>query len=112
MRNHFNSCVLYEGHLYGFDEADLKCIEWSTGTEKWSQRGLGKASLMIANDKLIIMGERGDAVVAEATSDAYKEVSRSSVLEGRCWVVPVLSNGLLYCKNNNGDLVCLDLRKD
>lgn len=112
MRNHFNSCVLYDGYLYGFDEADLKCIEWATGEEKWSQRGLGKASLKIADGKLIIMGERGYAVIAEATPDAYKEISRSKVLNGRCWVVPVLANGRLYCKDNDGELVCLNLRKE
>ena len=33
------------------------------------------------------------------------------VLNGRCWTVPVLANGRIYCRNAAGDLVCLDVRE-
>ena len=109
MRNHFNSCVFWKGYLYGFDEQDLKCIEKETGRVMWSKRGLGKGSLMIADDKLIIQSERGVLAIAEATPNAYQEISSAQVLDGRCWIVPVLSNKRLYCRNNVGDMVCLDV---
>jgi len=32
------------------------------------------------------------------------------VLGGRCWTVPVLANGHIYCRNAKGDLVCLNVR--
>lgn len=112
MRNHFNSCVLWEGHLYGFDETRLRCLDFQTGDVKWSQRGLGKGSLMIADGKLIIMADRGDLVIAEASPVEFKEISRAKVLDGLCWTVPVLSNGKIYCRNHEGDLVCLDVRKE
>lgn len=111
MRNHINSCVFFEGKLYGFDQGRLKCIDWMTGEEHWTDNSFGKGSLIIADGKLIILGEKGDVAVAEPSPDAYKEISRAHVLDGRCWVLPVLSNGLLYCRNNNGNIVCLDLRK-
>lgn len=109
MRNHFNSSVLFEGHLYGFDESKLACMDFKTGAVKWTQDGLGKGSLMIAGGKLVIQGERGDLVIADADPAAFKELARAKVLKDRCWVVPVLANGHIYCKNNNGDLVCLDV---
>ncbi len=109
MRNHFNSCVLWEGHLYGFDESELKCLDFQTGEVKWSQKGLGKGSLMLADGKLIIMGDKGDLVIAEASPEGFKEISRAKVLSGLCWTVPVLSGGKLYCRNHPGDLVCLDV---
>jgi outer membrane protein assembly factor BamB len=109
MRNHFNSSVLWKDHLYGFDESKLTCLDFATGNEKWTQDGLGKGSLMIADGKLIIQSERGDLVIAEASPAAFKELARAKVLKDRCWVVPVLANGHIYCKNNNGDLVCLDV---
>ena len=109
MRNHFNSCVLWEGYLYGFDESELKCLDFQTGEEKWSQKGLGKGSLMFADNKLIIMGDKGDLVIAEASPEGFKEISRAKVLSGLCWTVPVLSGGKLYCRNHPGDLVCLDV---
>ena len=31
MRNHFNSCVLWDGYLYGIDENQLRCLDFQTG---------------------------------------------------------------------------------
>ncbi len=109
MSNHFASCVLWEGHLYGFDENQLRCLDWKTGDVKWTQRGLGKGSLMLADGKLIVMGDKGDLALAEASPDSYKELARARVLSGLCWTVPVLSGGKIYCRNHEGDLLCLDV---
>jgi len=110
MRNHFNSCVLCEGYIYGFDESELKCLDFKTGEVKWSQEGLGKGSLMIADGKLIILGERGKLVIAQASPDGFKELSSAQILKGKCWTVPVLANGKIYARNNpDGQLVCIDV---
>ncbi len=109
MRNHFNSSVLWKGSLYGFDESTLTCLDFATGDVKWIQPGLGKGSLMIADGRMVIQGEQGDLVIADASPAAFKELARAKVLDKRCWVVPVLANGRIYCKNNLGDLVCLDV---
>ena len=113
MRNHFNSCVLWKGHFYGFDEAKLKCVDFATGDEKWSQSRIakGKGSLIIADGKLLALGDGGTLVVAEAASDAYKELARAKILDGKCWTAPALANGRIYARNATGDLVCLDVRK-
>jgi outer membrane protein assembly factor BamB len=85
-------------------------LDFQTGNEKWSQRGLGKGSLMLADGKLIIMSDKGDLVIAEVSPERFKEISRAKVLDDLCWTVPVLSGGKLYCRNNEvGDLVCLDV---
>jgi outer membrane protein assembly factor BamB len=109
MRNHFNSCVLWKGHLYGFDDSRLRCLDWGTGDVKWTQRGLGKGSLMLADGKLIIMSDKGKLVISEASPDGFKELAGVKILSGLCWTVPVLSNGRIYCRNHEGDLVCLDV---
>jgi len=110
MRNHFNSCVLLDGYIYGFDESELKCLDFKTGQVKWDQEGLGKGSLMIADGKLIILGERGKLVIAQASPDGFKELSSAQILKGKCWTVPVLANGKIYARNNpDGQLVCIDV---
>lgn len=109
MRNQFNSCVLWEGHLYGFDEKQVKCLDWETGDVKWSQKGLGKGSLMLADGKLIIMSDNGKLVIAEALPDGFDELASAKILSGLCWTVPVLSGGKIYCRNHEGDLVCVDV---
>jgi outer membrane protein assembly factor BamB len=115
MRNHANSCILWEGHLYGFDGqvgggGKLVCLDFQTGERKWEQGGLGTGALMLADGKLIVISERGDLVVAEASPAAYRELARTKVLEQTCWTMPVLANGRIYCRNHEGKVVCVDVR--
>jgi len=116
MRNHFNNSILWEGYLYGFDGnsnlgrvVKLTCMKFETGEVAWSQRGFGCGSLLVADGKLLILSEDGQLVVAQATPDDYNELARSQFLDGRCWTVPVLLNGLVYGRNAAGDLVCVQL---
>jgi outer membrane protein assembly factor BamB len=110
MRNQMSGCVLVGDHLYGFDDATLKCIDLE-GNVKWSKRGLGLGALMVADNRLIINSARGELVIAEASPAAYTELSNNKVLEGgKYWTSPVLSNGLIYCRNSRGDIVAVDCR--
>lgn len=110
MRNHFNTSVLLDGHLYGNDENTLKCIDLQTGAERWRLRGIGKGGLIAADGKLIVLTERGELLIVAATPDRYTELARARVMRGTCWTHPVLANGLLYCRSHEGELVCLDVR--
>jgi outer membrane protein assembly factor BamB len=110
MKNHFNSCVLLNGALYGNDENTLKCLDLKTGAERWASRGMGKGGLIAADGKLIVLTERGELVLAAASADKYHELARTQILRGTCWTQPALANGLLYCRSHEGELVCLDMR--
>jgi outer membrane protein assembly factor BamB len=111
MRNKMNSCVLWKGALYGFDEGTLTCMDFATGNVKWQQKGLGLGSLTLADGKLLIQAENGALVVAEAAPEAYKEIARTQAVPNKTWVIPVLANGKIFCRNNNGEAVCLDVSK-
>jgi hypothetical protein len=63
--------------------------------------------VLTGDDKLIVLGETGDLIVVEATPSGYRELSRKKVLGDRCWVQPALANGVIYCRNNAGELVAL-----
>ena len=107
MKNHFNSSILYGGHLYGFDNAVLKCIDAHTGDELWKTSGFAKGSLLLADGHLIIFSERGLLALAEATPKAYREVARAQILEGKTWTMPSLAAGRLYLRNEK-EMVALD----
>ena len=109
MKNKMNSCVLWQGNLYGFDEKTLTCMDFATGEVKWKQEGLGLGSLMLAEGKLIVLSEEGQLVIAEASPAGYKELAKTQAVPKRSWVTPVLANGKIYCRNNAGDVVCLDV---
>jgi len=116
MRNQCNCSVLWNGHVYGFDGqvggrgGKLTCMQLDTGQVKWAQEGLDAGSLMLADGKLIVLGEKGRLAIVEAAPDAYKELASAQILTGKCWTVPVLANGRIYARNAAGDLVCLDVR--
>ena len=112
MHNKMSTCVLVEGHLYGFDESTLKCIDFRTGEERWSQRGLGMGALMAADGKLIVISGEGDLVIADASPHAYHQRARAKVIDGHdCWIVPVLAGGKIYCRSGGGQLVCIDVQR-
>jgi outer membrane protein assembly factor BamB len=110
MRNHFNSCVLLGGYLYGNDENTLKCLDVKTGAERWRRRGMGKGGLIAADGHLIVLTERGTLVLSQANPASYTELAHASVMRGTCWTHPVLANGLIYCRSHEGELICLDVR--
>ncbi len=109
MRNHFSSSVLYEGHIYGFDNASLKCIVAQTGEQKWVQRGYGKGSLIVADGLLYILSDQGQLILAEATPEGFHEKGKVQVLEGRTWTAPVLSHGRLYLRNDK-EMIAVDVQ--
>jgi outer membrane protein assembly factor BamB len=114
MRNHFNSCVLLDGFIYGFDgdagkkDTGMKCLDFKTGEVKWADP-TGVGGLMAADGKLIALSEKGELIIAEAKPAAFKALARAQVLGGKCWTMPVLANGRIYCRNAAGDVVCLDV---
>jgi outer membrane protein assembly factor BamB len=110
MKCHYSSPVLYKDALYGLDEATLRCLDLKTGEVKWSRDGFGKGGISIADGKLLILTESGDLVIAEANSEAFKEISRVKALGGQCWTSPVLANGRIYCRSGEGVIACVDVR--
>ncbi|HXT39589.1 MAG TPA: PQQ-binding-like beta-propeller repeat protein [Candidatus Angelobacter sp.] len=109
LRNHFSSSLIVGDSVFGFDESELKCLELQSGNVRWTERSLGKGSLMASDGKLIVLGEKGQLVVADASPSAFKPLARAQVIGGKCWTAPVLANGKIYCRNAKGDVVCVDV---
>jgi outer membrane protein assembly factor BamB len=110
MKNHFNTCVLHNGFLYGNDENTLRCLEWATGRERWNLRGIDKGGLILAGNQLVVMGGRGELILLAADPNKLTEQARATVLNGTCWTHPVLANGVLYARNQEGTLVALNMK--
>jgi outer membrane protein assembly factor BamB len=104
------SPVLVQGYIYGINgnvgKGDLRCLELENGAIKWKQN-IGGGTLIAAGGHLLVLSERGELIVVEASPASYREVARAQVLGGRCWVAPAVADGKIYCKNNRGSLVCL-----
>ncbi len=99
MKNDFSSSLYYEGYFYGFDVAALQCISAETGEKKWTKRGLGKGSLILVDNKLLVLSDKGKLVQVKATPEAYTEQGSFQALDGKSWTAPSFVEGKLYVRN-------------
>ena len=115
LSNHYATSVYRDGYLYGFHGRQeygpsLRCVEWQTGQVEWNQDGLGAGTVTLAGDRLLILTERGELVMAAASPEGFQVISRAKVLDGTVRAYPALAGGRLYARNETA-LVCVDLRK-
>ncbi|HMF11949.1 MAG TPA: PQQ-binding-like beta-propeller repeat protein [Gemmataceae bacterium] len=112
---HYGTPIAQHGYLYGFHgrqerKASLNCVEWKTGKVQWTQERFGCGSMLLADGRLIILGEDGDLVLVEATPKGYVEQARAPVLGRGCRAQIALADGRLYARDTK-KLVCLELKK-
>jgi len=109
MRTHMMTSVYHEGHIYGFDDRTLRCLDAETGAVKWHHRGFGEGTLLYADGHFIILSDTGKLALMKANPQAFTQVSGiTKVLSGSCWTVPTLVDGKLYLRDLN-QIVSLDL---
>jgi hypothetical protein len=127
LETHWNTPVLNEGHLYAFSgrnepDATFRCVEYRTGKLAWSRDErwpahsspqppvYGRGSAILADGKLIVLGEGGKLGLFLPDPSRPREVSSWQVpqLHYPCWTAPVLSGKRLYLRSEN-KLLCLDL---
>jgi len=114
MSNHYATSVHGNGFLYGYHGRQefgpsFRAVELRTGKVRWSQDKFGAGSVTLAGDRLLIMRENGELILAAASPDAFKPIARAQVLPATVRAFPALAGGLLYVRNEK-TLVCLDLR--
>lgn len=98
-RNNWNSSVLHEGKVYGFDNATFRCLDVETGEFCWSHRGLGQGTVIVADGLLFPFSDQGELFLAEASAEGFETSGSLQVLTGRSWTAPVLAGGVVYVRN-------------
>ena len=101
MKNKFTSSVLHQGHIYGLDEAILACVDASTGDLKWKGGRYGYGQLVFASGHLIVLTERGEVALVEATPEEHRELAVFPAIEGKTWNHPAIADGVLLVRNAN-----------
>jgi outer membrane protein assembly factor BamB len=110
MKNKFSSSVLYEGYIYGFDEAILACIDAATGERKWKGGRYGYGQLLLASGHLVISSESGEVALVKANPEKYEEIARFSAIEGKTWNLPAIADGRLIVRNTI-EMACFRITK-
>ena len=108
-RNHFSSSVAHGDLIFGFDNGTLQCLDATSGESRWGDRGFGKGSLLRVGDTLVVLSERGELALVDATDESFRPLARARVLEGKSWTAPVLAGSRLVLR---GERELLALRVD
>jgi outer membrane protein assembly factor BamB len=116
LSNHYATSVYYDGHLYGFHGRQefgqtLRAVEFRTGKVKWSEERFNAGTVLLAGNRLVILRENGELILAPASPDGFRPLARARILPGITRAYPALSDGFLYARNAEDTLVCLDLRR-
>ncbi len=112
----FHSGTPLDGHVLAFNDESrndkiLQLIDHRTGHVAWQSDELPKGNIVVSDDGLaLVLGRNGELVAAQMSKEGVKVLRRMQVLGGRTYVQPVLANGRVLCRNNEGATVCLDLR--
>ncbi len=114
MHSHLSPGILLGEYLYAFNgeakqETDFRCVHLPTGELKWTRKDPAFGSLLMADGKLIVLSDKGELLLAEASPSAFTPLARAKVMSGVCWTPPALADGRLYVRNAKGDLRCLEL---
>lgn len=115
LSNHYATSVHHDGHLYGFHGRQefgpsFRAVELRTGTVAWSEDKFRAGSVTLAGDRLVILRESGELLLAPASPQGFRPIARAQPLRGVARPYPALADGFLYARNEN-TLVCLDLRR-
>jgi outer membrane protein assembly factor BamB len=111
MMNHYSTSVLLDGVLYGYSNALLVAMDFSTGKQLWRNRSVGKGSVTYADKHLYALGEDGMVGLIDAAPAAYKEVSRFEYQKGSLpsWSPLVISDGRMYLRDQD-NLTSYDIK--
>jgi outer membrane protein assembly factor BamB len=98
---YFNDLVIHDGCLYGFDGEFLTCVYLEDGKSKWRARGYGNGQIVLLADQglLVILSEKGDVALVEASPEKHKELGRFHAFDGKTWNHPVVAHGKLFVRN-------------
>ena len=115
LSNHYATSVHHEGRLFGFHGRQefgpvFRAVQMESGKVLWSTERFGAGSVTLAGDRLVIVQETVELMLAAASSSAFQPIAKAQILPPTIRAYPALADGLLYVRNGD-TLACVDLRK-
>jgi len=111
----FQPGVYDAGTLYVNSEGTLKAINWADGKVLWSDKagnplGMG-GSLVRADDKLLLLSDRGKVTLVKATPQKVTKLGSFTAAEGKqVWATPFVVDSKLIVKGED-EAVCYEMGK-
>jgi len=114
LSNHYATSVFHEGTLYGFHGRQefgpiFRAVDLQSGRVLWSTPRFGAGSVTLAGNRLVIVRESGELLIAAASPKSFQQIASAQVLPATVRAYPALSDGILYLRNDD-TLIAVDLR--
>ncbi len=113
LRSFMITPVPFKGHLYGIGGGSrLVCIDLATGKTAWVEGGFGSyASLVIADEQLLVLSDNGELTVLEPTPEAFTPRAKVTLSEdGETWAHLAVAGSRLYVKDKQ-HVLCYDFAR-
>jgi outer membrane protein assembly factor BamB len=126
---HWTTPILHNGFVYAFSgrnepDASFRCVELKTGKLMWERNEswpphstltppvYGRGSAIMADGKLIVLGEGGLLGLFKVNPNKPEEISKFQIpqLHYPCWAAPVLSRKKVYLRSEDR-LLCFNFAK-
>lgn len=102
LKTKFTNAVIHGDFAYAISNGTLECVDLRDGRRQWRQgRGerVGHGHLVLVEDVLVSSTEQGGLVLVELTPEAYRELGRVSVIEGKTWNPPTIFDRYALLRN-------------
>jgi outer membrane protein assembly factor BamB len=107
-----------DGYLYGYsgdsyqNKGAFKCLDLSTGLEKWATNEIGWGTCIYVDDHLLCCDIKGNIFLIKPNPEKFIKITEVKGalgnVKGPVWTMPVIANGLLYLRFKQR-LVCYNL---
>jgi len=109
LKSFFNDFVVHKDQAFGFSGPFLECFDITSGKRNWKGGRYGGQLILLADQELlVVLSEKGELVLVEATSDQFEELGKYPAIEGKTWNHPVAVGNILLLRNSQ-EMVAIQL---
>ncbi len=103
VQGYMSSPVVHDGHVYlHLRNQRFTCIDLENGESKWTSEPYGKyASLLIQDDKILALDQRGELLLIRATPEKFDLLSQHRISDQETWAHLAARGNELFVRELN-----------